>query len=113
MSSTDSEQTSLMREILATLKTLQLNQTQLASNVDAIEGRVNILASIKEVTDAADVEKPRPSNAEPVDLHESHDHVEAPKSPSLTNVDGGTEQDTPSTTSASKKPTGTSRIILT
>jgi len=50
------DQTALMKEILATLQKLQMNQTQLASNVDAISGRVNVLAGMKEVRDVAATE---------------------------------------------------------
>ena len=53
MSSTPSDQTDLMKEVLDTLKNLKMNQDQLASNVDAITGRVNVLAGMKEVRDAA------------------------------------------------------------
>ena len=50
------DQTALMKEILATLHKLQMNQTQLASNVDAISGRVNVLAGMKEVRDISEAQ---------------------------------------------------------
>jgi hypothetical protein len=39
----------VLKEILETMKNLQLNQTQLSSIVDSINGRVNVLAGIKEL----------------------------------------------------------------
>jgi len=43
----------MMKEILDALKNLEMNQVQLASNVDAITGRMNVLAGMKEVRDVA------------------------------------------------------------
>lgn len=44
---------SVLSEILASVKSLQQNHTNLASAVDAINGRVNILAGVKQVHDSA------------------------------------------------------------
>lgn len=53
MSSPPPDQTAVLSEILETLKTLQLGQVNVASNVDAIAGRVNVLAGMKEVREVA------------------------------------------------------------
>ena len=122
MSSSNLDQTTLMKEILDTLKVLQENQTRLASNVDAITGRVNILAGIKEVQDAASTDqrqnKGQLSQAKS-HTEESHDHVDVteshiPESPSIVATDlTHDSKDTPVSSSHLKKPTVTSRIILT
>lgn len=109
------DQTAVLKEVLEALKALQINQVQLASNVDAISGRVNILAGIKEVKDIAAVATPSPVlQEEPVlSQEETHDHA-VPKSPTLpaTEIPPGVEvMPVPST--HARKPSVTSRIILT
>lgn len=42
-----SDTASVLREILSSVRALQQDQTQLASAVDAINGRVNVLAGVK------------------------------------------------------------------
>jgi hypothetical protein len=122
MSSSNLDQTALMKEVLDALRVLQENQTRLASNVDAITGRVNILAGIKEVQDAASTDQRQnkgqlsqtKSHAE-----ESHDHVDVteshiPESPSIVAADlAHDSKNTPVSASHIKSPTVTSRIILT
>jgi hypothetical protein len=115
-SPTPPDQGTMMKEILDALKTLQMNQVQLASNVDAISGRVNVLAGMKEVRDVAlppAALSTIPKKAETGD--ESHqDDQSVPESPSLpaTQIDG---EGSPSQISphARKSRTATSRIILT
>lgn len=110
--------TLLLQEVLKALQTLQRDQGQLASNIDAISGRVNILSGIKEVKDAANKkqsDEKLPATTITIDSHESHDHADPPESPSVTVV-GGFRTGTPSTTTtlASLRNTAaTSRIILT
>jgi hypothetical protein len=118
MASSTPDQSALLKEVLEALKALQLNQVQLASNVDAISGRVNVLAGMKEVRDVAAESPPTPvKKIGPRSSGEEHVHHDdnVPESPSLpaTQVEGdGTS--TPSSISHAKKPsTGTSRIILT
>lgn len=116
-SRSDAEHIALMKEVLDGLKVLQLNQTQLASNIDAINGRVNILAGIKEIEDAATIDgkkKNSPVTIPDVDNHESHVHVDISKSPTLTATEAG-DTGTPSTISLSNQRSNnaTSRIILT
>jgi len=111
-----------MKEVLGTLRVLQENQTRLASNVDAITGRVNILAGIKEVQDAASTDQRQ--NKEQLlqaksHTEESHDHVDIteshiPESPSIVATDlTHDSKDAPVSASHLKKPPITSRIILT
>lgn len=112
MASSTPDQSALLKEVLEAVKALQLNQVQLASNVDAISGRVNVLAGMKEVRDVA-AETPV-KKVEPRSSAEEHDDV-VPESPSLlaTQIEGD-GRSTPSLISHAKKPsTGTSRIILT
>jgi hypothetical protein len=122
MSSSNLDQIALMREILDALRVLQENQTRLASNVDAITGRVNILAGIKEVQDAASTDHQQnrgPIPATKSQIDESHDHVDVtepriPESPSIVATDlTHDSKDTPVSASHLKKPSVTSRIILT
>ena len=107
-----------MQQVLDAVKQLQINQTELASNVDAISGRVNVLAGMKEVRDVAaavdspPVVKKNPENIKPSESPASDDAV-VPPSPSIpvTQLAG----DSSSLVShARKASTGnTSRIILT
>ncbi|TVY85186.1 Uracil-regulated protein [Lachnellula suecica] len=114
MSSSPSDQTALMKEVLEAVKTLQSNQIQLAANVDAISGRVNVLAGLKEVRDVAIDSSSTPSAA-PKSVESSTAVSElppddvVPTSPSLpaTQLDGVKE------ISHARKPSITSRIILT
>jgi hypothetical protein len=119
MSSTPPDQTALMKEVLEALKALQVNQVQLASNVDAITGRVNVLAGMKEVRDVASTNSPSVpvKISHPISsVDESHSHDDdVPQSPSLsaTHVDGDGSSSPSSHISNARKPSVTSRIILT
>jgi hypothetical protein len=116
MSSTPPDQAAMMKDILDALKVLQMNQVQLASNVDAISGRVNVLAGMKEVREVAlppaALSVP-PKKAES-SIEPDHNEHSVPESPSLpaTALDA---EGSPSSVSAHarKTSTGTSRIILT
>ena len=59
MSTESSSSDVLLKEILEGLKSLRQEPSQLASSVDAINGRVNMLAEIKQIKDEA---KEQPSN---------------------------------------------------
>jgi hypothetical protein len=121
MASAPTDQSAILKEVLDTLKSLQINQTALASHVDAIAGRVNVLAGMKEVRDVAlaadssSVNQNESNEAAAVapldDSH--HDHDVVPPSPSLPatafQVDGAGSQQI----SHARKPSVTSRIILT
>lgn len=117
MATAPSDQTAVLKEVLETLKSLQMNQTQLAAHVDAISGRVNVLAGLKEVHDVAAVASDAPVNTiEPnaIIVHDSQpDQDVVPPSPSLPatafQVDGASSQQL----AHARKPSITSRIILT
>ena len=127
MSSAPSDQAGLLKEVLEAVKSLTVNQTLLASQVDAISGRVNVLAGMKEVRDVADADsqgqggQPGDSSAsasvkkiEP--LHDDPPALAAddvvPESPSLpaTQLEGAGPS---SALEHARKPSVTSRIILT
>ncbi|EHL01689.1 putative Uracil-regulated protein 1 [Glarea lozoyensis 74030] len=119
MSSTPPDQNAMMKEVLDALKNLQVNQVQLASNVDAITGRVNVLAGMKEVRDAAvgvsntassksTEETPSTPKASEALIHDQA----VPTSPSLP-VDQIKEIGSSTEVSQTRKPGVTSRIILT
>lgn len=105
-----------MKEVLEAVKTLQINQVQLASNVDAISGRVNVLAGMKEVRDVANDSSSKPStvsksiDTSATEPDPSDDLV--PSSPSLPATQ--LEEVKESTQIAlAPKSSSTSRIILT
>jgi hypothetical protein len=51
--SSESSSDALLKEILASMKALRQENTQLASAVDLINGRVNVLAGVKQVKEEA------------------------------------------------------------
>ena len=116
MSSPPPDQTALMQEILNSIKSLQLNQVQLSSNVDAITGRVNVLAGMKEVrdvasTDSASISKPsEPLASNDESASKDENEAEVPKSPTIS---AAKPDETPIPSYSQKASTGTSRIILT
>jgi hypothetical protein len=117
MASPAQDQTALMKEILESIKILQASQTQLASNVDAISGRVNILSGIKAVKDVAATEPPpTPLSKSTEHLskldNDSHDHA-VPESPSLPATEVTASGVNPSEIIHSRSKSVTSRIILT
>ena len=118
MATPAADQTALMKDVLEALKVLTTNQTQLAANVDAINGRVNILAGIKQVESSATASSSSqkgPSNATAhTDSKDDHDDIGVPESPSVaaTEVDHSNIPSTPSLPNPRNTP-ATSRIILT
>ncbi len=118
MTSTPADQSALLKEVLDAVRALQISQSQLASNVDSINGRVNILAGIKEVADATAVKDEMQRSpvvvAATIDNPESHDHADVPKSPSVTATEVG-RAGIPSTIALlnQRVSSATSRIILT
>lgn len=119
MASPAPDQSALLKEVLEAVKALQVNQTALASNVDAISGRVNVLAGMKEVRDAAAAPASTssvPDKDVPVKKIESNhtlDDDAVPQSPSLpaAQIEGAVAS--PGPISHASKPSVTSRIILT
>ncbi|KAF8865753.1 GTP cyclohydrolase-like protein II [Acephala macrosclerotiorum] len=110
---TPTDQNAILKEVLEAVRTLQLNQEQLASNVDAISGRVNVLAGMKEVRDVASTEKKEETPVKKIEQTQINDdaHDVVPQSPSLpaTQLEGSVS----SAVSHARKPSVTSRIILT
>ncbi|PQE11939.1 GTP cyclohydrolase II protein [Rutstroemia sp. NJR-2017a BVV2] len=116
MSASPPDQTAMMQEILDSLKNLQVNQVQLASNVDAITGRVNVLAGMKEVRDVAAAEPTtasKPSEPVPKDGESPLKDADVPQSPSLPAAKLDAEIPIPGSPQKASTSTGTSRIILT
>jgi len=62
MSAESSSSDALLKEILNGLKSLRQEHSQLASSVDAINGRVNMLAEIKQIKDEAKIQPSNGSN---------------------------------------------------
>src|SRR6187402_1790831 len=124
MASNPPDQNVLLKEVLDALKDLQLEQTLLASNVDAISGRVNVLAGMKEVRDVAAASSASASSTsaasssstpvkkiEPISsVDESQPDDVVPQSPSLPAT--GFEVDASAQVSRARRPSVTSRIIL-
>ncbi|KAF8249483.1 hypothetical protein K440DRAFT_621560 [Wilcoxina mikolae CBS 423.85] len=93
------ETTELLQKLLAAVSTVQHDQRALAAAVDAINGRVNALADVKQLKDAARPKTPVGTKVVPPQSPSTEEH--AP--PSEVTLSGSTVH---------KKPT-TSRIILT
>lgn len=117
MASSPPDQAAILKELLDAVKTLQLNQVQLSSAVDAISGRVNVLAGMKEVRDVAissspapPVKKPVP---EPIQSDDSHHDDVVPQSPTLPASQLGSSPSAPSPLTHVRKHSVTSKIILT
>jgi hypothetical protein len=116
MASETPDQTLLMKELLDTVKKLQVSQERLASHVDAISGRVNVLAGMKEVRDVATAalappEKKEQSESIGESVGESSGQEEVvPPSPSLPATQLGDDY---LYHSRKASTSGTSRIILT
>jgi hypothetical protein len=115
-SSTPADQTAMMKEILEALKTLQVNQIQLSSTVDAISGRVNVLAGMKEVQEVAlppaalvPPKKPEPEEI----IHDEHAVPESPSLPATAVDESGSPSQISALGHARKTSAGTGRIILT
>jgi hypothetical protein len=111
------DQATTMKDILDVLKTLQRNQTILASNVDAISGRVNVLSGMMEVQNVAIPTLPKaPVMNTELNLDDSHlENHDVPESPSLPATQVDSEGSPSQALSHARKTSvgGTSRIILT
>jgi hypothetical protein len=117
MASSPPDQAAILKEVLDAVKTLQVNQVQLSSAVDAISGRVNVLAGMKEVRDIA-IDSPSPHPVKKIDSiqnvnDDSHSDDVVPPSPSLPASAFSSSPGTSSPLSHARKPSVTSRIILT
>lgn len=100
------------------MRQLQLNQTQLASNVDAISGRVNVLAGLKEVRDVAAAVDSQPVKKNQENINESpspaSDDAVIPPSPSVSVSQLAGDSSSGLASHARKASSGNpSKIILT
>lgn len=96
----------LLQEILSSLNSLKQDHSQLASSVDAINGRVNTLAGIKQVQDGIAHDANLPSPRMPPRAHGD----------SVSSLDGhnkDTGADQPSSPPPGRRASTTSKIILT
>ncbi|KAF2484697.1 GTP cyclohydrolase N terminal-domain-containing protein [Neohortaea acidophila] len=113
----NAENSAVLQEILSSLKSLRLEQTQLASSVEAINGRVNALAGVKQSRDgiAHDASYPSPnigpvSPKLPARGHASRDSVGSVDGYGR-NLNGASSQQPLS--SSPRRGSTTSKIILT
>jgi hypothetical protein len=103
--STDGSSDAVLKEILEGMRALQRENVQLASTVDAINGRVNTLAGIKLLQDEAKKEPLNGASEKEADSEQSVAAVSKQYEQPPSNVDDAP----PRRTSVSK----TSKIILT
>jgi len=113
--SSTQDSAALLREILSTLKSLKQDHAQLASAVDAINGRVNVLASVKQAHDGtthdASYPSPRIGAQSPRIPPRGHHSRE-----SVSSLDGGDKDvdgQVQSTSPPPRRISTTSKIILT
>ncbi|KEQ61798.1 uncharacterized protein M437DRAFT_85249 [Aureobasidium melanogenum CBS 110374] len=93
----------ILQEILASLKTIQQENTHLAAAVDAINGRVNILAGVKQVKDmTVDPTAVKHNKQPPADPVVPPLSENTPSSPDLSAMSG-----------SGRRSSVTSKIILT
>ncbi|KAK6429292.1 putative GTP cyclohydrolase [Oleoguttula sp. CCFEE 5521] len=99
----------LLLEILASIKSLRQDHAGLSSTVDAIEGRVNTLAGVKQLKDGLARDASLASPKIPPMAHRSRE--------SITSLDGDGKDVNPdaplSTSPPPRRPSTTSKIILT
>ncbi|KAK8205302.1 putative GTP cyclohydrolase [Zalaria obscura] len=100
---------SVLQEILETLKTLKQENSALASTVDAINGRVNILAGVKEVQDGVAMDAEHAKEAEKAVATPSKP---LPTSPSISAMDASIASTSPPP-DTTRRSSVTSKIILT
>lgn len=115
MSGSAEDTSAVLQEILGTLKSLKQDHTQLASAVDAINGRVNVLAGVKQshegIAHDASFPSPRIGAVSPRIPPRGH-----PSRDSLSELDGrDVNGQTPPTVSSPRRASTsmTSKIILT
>lgn len=100
----------LLQEILSSLKSLKQDHSQLASSVDAINGRVNTLAGIKQVQDGIAHDASIPSPRIPPKAHGSRDSISSLEGHSK---DASTEHSQNTSPPPGRRSSTTSKIILT
>ena len=104
MNGTADNQTALLQEILKGLHSLKQEHSQLAATVDAIGGRVNVLAGVKQTKEAAAEDRERSKPA----LQPTSHTINA----SLGNA-SGPQSISPPPPENGRRPSITSKIILT
>ncbi|QDS70139.1 Uracil-regulated protein 1 [Venturia effusa] len=115
---TSPDMSGVLAEILASIQTLKQENAHLAAAVDAISGKVNILATVKEIRDEATKASSLTSKSGNVQANES-ENVKPPSSPDASVKALGEQYETPpstlpSETSSAKTPSAFSnKIILT
>ena len=111
--------TSLLNEIVTSLRTLQQDHAQLSSAVDAISGKVNVLANVKQARDAsasstdplrspqtaaAPSSSPPATHQQPTSPEQGHDNPTSRPGTAPTNANAS---------SSTRTPALSSKIILT
>lgn len=107
-----SDPTAILQEILSSIRSLKQEQTQLTASVDAINGRVNTLAGIKQVQDGIAHDASLPSPELPPGAPHSAGSVSSLDGLSK---DANAEQSESTSPPPGRRPstTSTSKIILT
>jgi hypothetical protein len=104
-----SDTTAMLKEILMAVRSLKQEHSELSASVDAINGRVNTLAGIKQIQDgiAHDAALPSPKIAA-----QSKDNASSQEDPTK-DTNTGESQSVSSSTARRPSATSTSKIILT
>ncbi|KAI9881376.1 MAG: Uracil-regulated protein 1, partial [Pleopsidium flavum] len=113
------DQSALLKDILSTLKAIKRDHQQLSATVETINGRVNMLAGVKQAQEftesqsrTADGGLKEGGTRQPMD--DSRAPMDIPTSPSLTVVDSSHKsQHASSSLTTSRRSISSSRIILT
>ncbi|KAI9818579.1 MAG: hypothetical protein M1827_000638 [Pycnora praestabilis] len=123
LASSNTDQGSMLIDILSLLKAIQQENRQLSTAVEAIDGRVNMLAGVKQIHDVAkedsvdkkiSVHANGSPNIIPRPKLEDTKEFEVPDSPSLPAFEGSQESRRLfSIVHPARRPSTTSRIILT
>lgn len=106
-SAPDDGSASILQEILTSVRSLKQDHAQLASAVDAINGRVNTLAGVKEVQDAATAESSAASTTS------RFGHGRTPSESTISVDHAGLNGQSQSTSPPPRRSSTTSKIILT
>ena len=97
-----------LQEILTSLKTLQVEHNQLSAAVDAISGKVNVLASVKQAKETPSPESKIRSLNGPVTARKSHSVA-----PTDTTNASSLREDSPSAAKGGRRSSLASKITLT
>lgn len=107
----------LLNRIQVTLQSIQQDYHHLSTTVASIEGRVNVLAGVKKLQDAAEKSSLTANGAKAIQTHLATEDVVSMESaaplPSTTLVHYDSSTEKPALSSRSSSGASTSRIILT